>query len=709
MQHPVESDPAATRARVSRLSQEQAADRLAWLVPELNRHNRLYHRESAPEIDDRTYDLMYRELELLEARYPALVREDSPTLRVGGDPVGHLAPFPHRTPMLSLGNAFSADELREFDGRIRRQLGEAAPESIPFAVEGKLDGAAVELVYEDGVLTGAGTRGDGAVGEDILHNVKTIRAIPRRLHGDPLPSRISVRGEVFFPLEPFEAMNDAREARGEKRFENPRNACAGTLRKKDPSFAAASPLTFYAHSFGEVEGLELPGSHLAQLVQLSEWGLPVNSDLNTRHPDIEETILRVAELGALRNDLPYEIDGAVVKVDDTALQAVLGFLTRTPRWAIAFKYPPPQVHTVLRGVEFQVGRTGKVTPRAILAPARVGGVTVSSATLHNADHLTRLDLRYGDTVAIERAGDVIPKVDRVIVDADHAGRPAVTYPDTCPACGTHLERPEGEVDIRCPNSLSCPAQLHAGLRHFVSRGAMDIDGLGTKLITQLLDAGLVRRPSDLYRLDVPTLCTLERVGQRSAQSLVDAIARSRDRGLGHALAALGIPEVGEATARDLSLWFGTLDAIMEASPEALAEVHGIGDKVAARVRRFFDDPVFRAEVERLRQAGVAFPDVPEERRTPRGASEDPDAEAATSPIAGRTFVLTGTLPTLARSEAKKRILAAGGKVTGSVSKRTHYLVAGDAAGSKLDKAKKLEIPIIDEAALLEMLGSIQPD
>jgi DNA ligase (NAD+) len=606
--------------------------------------------------------------------------------------------------MLSLGNAFSAEELREFDARCRRFLGETAPEVITYTVEGKLDGAAVELVYEHGRLTGAGTRGDGAVGEDILHNVRTIRAVPRELHGHDLPSRISVRGEVFFPLAPFEAMNDAREGRGDKRFENPRNATAGTLRKKNPAFAAASPLTFFAHSFGEVEGAELPHGHHDQLQALSAWGLPVNSALNAVAVGIEAAIQQVDALGAARNDLPYEIDGAVVKVDDTRMQAQLGFLTRTPRWAIAFKYPPPQVQTTLVDVEFQVGRTGKLTPRAVLAPARVGGVTVTSATLHNADHLERLDLRYGDTVTIERAGDVIPKIDCVVLDDEHADRRPVAYPEACPACSTRLVRPEGEVDIRCPNVLSCPAQLHAGLRHFAGRGAMDIDGLGTRLLEQLLDRRLVTRPSDLYRLDVATLSGLDRVGRRSARNLIDAIEQSKSRSLEHSLAALGIPEVGEATARDLARWFGTLDALLAATADELAEVHGVGPKVAARVLSFFGDPVFRDELDQLRAQGVSFPGVPESERTPRDP-EDPSPDAAAHPAAGKTFVLTGTLPTLARADAKAQILAVGGKVVGSVSKRTDFVVAGEAAGSKLAKAEKLGIEVIDEPALLGLLRS----
>jgi DNA ligase (NAD+) len=691
-----ELEPERIRQRVEGLDPTTAGQRLSWLVPELNRHNRLYHEQDAAEIDDRTYDLMYRELELIEERFPDLVRGDSPTLRVGGAPVSQLAEFPHREPMLSLSNAFSDDELREFDTRLRRFLGSAAPGIIRYVVEPKLDGLACELVYEDGRLSGAGTRGDGKVGEDVLHNVKTIRAIPSRLQGNPLPSWVAVRGEVFFPLEGFEAMNDRREARGDKRFENPRNAAAGTLRQLDPSVAAGRPLTFFAHSRGPVDGLDPDPTHTGELERIAHWGVPVNP-LNRVVDGIEAVIEAIAELGELRNELAYEIDGAVVKVDDIELQEQLGFVTRSPRWAIAYKYPPPRVTTVLEKVTYQVGRTGAITPVANLRPVRVGGVTVSRATLHNADLVRELDLREGDTVAVERAGDVIPKVVHVVPDEGHPAREPVQFTTHCPECGTELVREEDQAVTRCPNRLSCPAQLRAGVRHFASRGAMDIDGLGSKLVDQLVDRGLVTRVSDLFHLTRSQVSNLERMGGKSADNLLAALEQSKERPLGRALAALGIPEVGEATARDLAQHFGSLDALMAASEEQLVEVHGIGDKVAARVREFFSDPKHVAEIGRLREAGVRFPD----EAAPTAAGED-DSHA--SEIVGKTFVLTGTLPTLKRSEAKALILAAGGKVTGSVSKKTDFLVAGESAGSKLKKATELQVPVIDEQTLLSMLG-----
>lgn len=690
MEHGV-GEAAQLAARVHTMDREAAAARIEQLVPELNRHNRLYHESDAAEISDRAYDLLYRELELLEARFGDLVRSDSPTLRVGGAPVSELAEFRHRTAMLSLSNAFSADELREFDTRIRRFLGDDAPEQVAYVVEPKLDGVAAELVYERGALTGAGTRGNGEVGEDILHNARTVRAIPRHLTGDAVPDWLSVRGEVFFELQGFEDMNRAREARGAKPFENPRNAAAGALRQLDPSIAARRPLTFIAHSAGEAVGVPATETHTASLARFGAWGLPVN-ELNVAVVGIEAVIEAIAALGERRNDLAYEIDGAVVKVDAHALQDQLGFVTRSPRWAIAFKYPPPRVHTVLEDVKFQVGRTGAVTPVAVLRPVRVGGVTVSRATLHNADQLRELDLRYGDTVAVERAGDVIPKVVHVVPDEGHEARAAVVYPETCPVCSSVLEREEDEAVTRCVAALTCHAQLRAALRHYASRGAMDIDGLGAKLVDQLVDRRLVGRISDLYGLTRPVLANLERMGGRSADNLLAALEHSKGRPLHRALVALGIPEVGEATARDLAEHFGSLDALIAATVEDLVAVHGIGTTVAEHVVGFFADEARREEVQRLVDAGVAFPSVEPKARP-----------VAVEGVADKTFVITGTLPTLKRSDCKARILAAGGKVKGSVSKKTDYLVAGAEAGSKLTKATELGVQVLDEGALLALL------
>jgi DNA ligase (NAD+) len=686
----VQLDPATIHRSVRALDLNSARLRLASLVPELNHHNHLYHVSAAPEIDDRSYDLLYRELELIESRFPALIREDSPTRRVGAQAVTELQPFPHRVPMLSLGNAFSDEELTEFESRVRRVLGDEAPTDIAYCVEPKLDGIAAELVYENGELVGAGTRGNGQVGEDITHNVRTIRAIPQRLLGAQLPTRISVRGEILFEIAPFDEMNRQRVARGEKPYENPRNAAAGSARQLDPAMAAERPLTFFAHSMGECEGYALPDGQEAQMQTLAEWGMRINPN-NRRLIGINAVIKRIAELGNLRNDLPYEIDGAVVKVDDIHLQDILGFVTRAPRWATAFKYPPPQVQTVLEEIFFSVGRTGAVTPVAFLRPVRVGGVTVSRASLHNADIIAQLDVRVGDTVVIERAGDVIPKVVRVALDEAHNERTKAYFPDVCPQCGTALLREHDVAAIRCPNTLSCPEQLRAGLRHFASRGAMEIDGLGEKLVDQLVDANLVRRASDLYLLTSEQLTSLERMGQRSADKLVEAIRDSCGRPLARGLVALGIPEVGESTARDLAAHFLTLDAIAAADISALVTVDGVGDIVANKVHSFFADERFTEEIARLREAGVQFPD-----EAPKVASTGVD-------LAGKSFVLTGTFPTLKRSEAKTMIQAQGGKVSGSVSKKTDYLVAGEAAGSKLTKATELGLAIIDEATLLGML------
>jgi len=688
---PLTMDAAGLPTAFAELADRDAEQRLDELTPELIRHSRLYHEADRPEIDDRTYDLLYRELELLESRFPDRIHADSPTRRVGGAPVSNLKPFPHRVPMLSLGNAFTHDELREFDARVRRLLSAEEPvEVVPYVVEPKLDGLAVELVYEHGELTGAGTRGDGEVGEDVLHNVRTIRDIPRRLHGE-VPDRLAVRGEIFFSLAGFQAMNEARVASGAEPFANPRNAAAGTVRQLDPAIAADRPLTFFAHSFAA--GDDLPGipNHAGQLEAIARLGLPVNP-LNRTVGGIEAVIGVIEALGEQRHSLSYEIDGAVVKVDPLAWQGRLGFLTRTPRWATAFKYPPPQVETALLQIGYQVGRTGAITPVAHLEPVAVGGVVVSRATLHNRDQMVLLDIRVGDTVVIERAGDVIPKVVRVNPDDAHAGRPEPQWPEACPECDTTLVFDPEQAAIRCPNRLSCPAQLRAAVRYFASRRAMDIDGLGDKLVNQLVSRGMVTRVSDLYGLTRSQLLSLERIGAKTADNLLEAIEASKARPLARVLSALGIPEVGEATARDLANSFGTIDALLRASEAELLAVKGIGEVVARHIRGWFDDPHFESEIERLRAFGVQF--------TPVEVSGETLASRA---LAGKTFVITGTLPSLERAEAKARIEACGGKVTGSVSKKTDYLVAGEKAGSKLAKARELEVPVLDEAGLIAMI------
>jgi DNA ligase (NAD+) len=687
-------EPQAIAAAVAALSDTAARARLDALTTELVRHNHLYHVVGEAEIDDRTYDLLYRELELLEGRLPDAVRDDSPTHRVGGAPLDSLVPFAHRTPMLSLANAFSDDELREFGARLKRQLGDDAPERFELVVEPKLDGVACELVYEQGLLVGAGTRGDGRVGEEVTHTVRTMPAIPTRLATDTPPARVSIRGEVIFELAGFEQMNATRTARGDKPFENPRNAVAGTLRQLDPRVSAERPLTFFAHSLGEVDGLEMPRSHAEQLAVVASWGLRINP-LNAVVDGVQGAIDRIAELGELRHALPYEIDGAVTKVNDLALQDALGFVTRSPRWAIAYKYPPPRVHTVLERALFSVGRTGAVTPVAVLHPVRVGGVTVSRASLHNADQLARLDLREGETVAVERSGDVIPQVVHVVPDEAHASRTPITFPEACPECDTPLVRADDAAVIKCPNTLTCPAQVRAAIRHFGSRQAMDIDGLGEKLVDQLVAAGMVHRVSDLYRLDAGALVRLDRMGEKSAQSLLAALEVSKGRPLERVLAALGIPEVGEATARDLASHLRSIDALIAADAGALVAIPGVGETVAGRVRTFLSDPHHLQEIAALRELGVRMDPLPDD-----GAGSDNGAD-----LSGLVFVLTGTLPTMTRDEAKRRIQAQGGKVTGSVSNKTSYVVAGDAAGSKLTKAQDLGVAVLDEAGLIGLLAT----
>jgi DNA ligase (NAD+) len=678
----------------SALTEAQAQLRLDELVVGLNRHNHLYHVLDSAEIDDRTYDLMFQELERLETLYPALRRDDSPTLRVGGSPVSGLEKFPHRVPMLSLGNAFDDTDLLEFEERNRKLLADDAPPKLAYVVEPKFDGLAMELVYEDGVLTGAGTRGDGQVGENVTHNVRTIRTIPLRLQ-PPYSPYVSVRGEVIFDLAGFSKMNEGRESRGEPAFKNPRNAAAGTIRQLDPEVTRSRPLMFFAHSAGE--GIDV-NSHGELVDRLGELGFQTAS-LTQRCSDIEEVIGAIGAIGASRNSLPYEIDGAVVKVDEHDLQQTLGFVTRSPRWAIAFKYPAPVVQTRLLAVSFQVGRTGVVTPVAIMEPVSVGGVTVTNATLHNEHQMLRKPeyhggLRVGDLVEVKRAGDVIPRVEAVVPEEERASRPLALYPSSCPICETPLSREENvkepeKVIIRCPNNLGCQAQVEAGIKHFASRLAMDVDGLGDKLVDQLVDADLVRKPSDLYTLTLIQLAGLERMAEKSATKLMAALEESKNRPFARALFGLGIRHVGEAVARDLAAHFGSIERLMAAEQDALISVDGIGPEIAMSMRTFFEREDNRAEIATLLDVGVAFTPV--------------ETSGSSSTLAGKVFVITGTLPTLGRKEAAQMIRDVGGKVTGSVSSKTDFLLAGEAAGSKLTKAQSLGISVIDEAQLIEMV------
>ena len=693
----------------------RAATRVPQLVDQLNRHSHLYHVLDTPKIDDEEYDLLFAELQKLEERFPALEQRDSPTQRVGGRPIEGLKPFHHHTPMLSLANAFDFQDIRDFEARwdkrdatrmsgglryFLRNSHLELPDPIDFVVEPKLDGLAMELVYEDGLLIGAGTRGDGQVGEDVTHNLRTVDTVPLRLR-PPHPAHLTVRGEVLYTLSGFAAMNADRQARNESLFKNPRNAAAGTVRQLDPSVAAGRPLVFLAHSAGTGIPLEEAGSQSALIGRLRQLGFRL-ADHVIRCRGIEEVLRAIETIGAARDTMRYEIDGAVVKVDDFGLQEALGFVTRSPRWAVAYKYPAAVKQTRLEAVQFSVGRTGVVTPVAVMVPVNVGGVTVTHATLHNEQQMRRKPeylggLRVGDLIEVKRAGDVIPRVEAVIDEPGRADRPVAAYPPNCPVCDTALVREENatepdKVIIRCPNALGCSAQLEAGLKHFASRLAMDVEGLGEKLVSQLVAEGLVVRFSDLYQLDVEVLAGLDRMAQKSAENLIAALERSKARPLARVVLALGIRHVGEATARDLAGHFLGIDALMDADLEALCAVDGVGEEVAGSVHAFFRSQSTRDEVARLRDAGVLFPD-----------------EAAAPSISGaataRIFVVTGTLPTMTRDEAKQRILSAGGKVTGSVSKKTDYLVAGASAGSKLDKATKLGVPVLDEKALLALLGA----
>lgn len=670
---------------------KSAAARVDKLREQIRHHNYLYHVLDAPEVPDAEYDRLMRELIRLEQAHPELVTTDSPTQRVGDAPITAFGTVEHRLPMLSLDNAFSEAELRDFHRRVsdRLDLGEEA-EDLEYAAEPKLDGAAVSLLYEDGVFVRAATRGDGRTGEDITHNVRTIESVPLRLIGAGYPPTLEVRGEVYMPKAGFEEYNRKAAAAGEKTFVNPRNAAAGSLRQLDPRLTAERPLEMYAYSVGVVDGGELPGHHSEVLDRLQEWGLRVSP---------ERAVVRGADgcfryfehLGEIRNELAYEIDGVVFKVDDLRLQRELGFVSRAPRWAIAQKFPAQEEMTVVNGVEFQVGRTGALTPVARLEPVFVGGVTVSNATLHNIDELHRKDVRPGDTVIIRRAGDVIPEVVSVVLSKRPRGTKPVDLPGNCPVCDSHVVREEGEAVARCTGGLFCSAQRIEALKHFVSRKAMDIDGLGAKVIEQLVGIDRVKTPADLFDLTVDELVELERMGQKSAEKLVQAVDKARQTTLPRFLFALGIREVGEATAVSLAQYFGRFEGLLAADEEELQKVPDVGPVVARRIVEFFAEPHNVEVIKTLQRRGVVW------------AETDPSQQPAVGPLSGKTFVLTGTLSEMTRDEAKEKILSLGGKVTGSVSKKTDYLIFGEKAGSKLEKAEKLGVTAMPESEFLDLI------
>lgn len=651
-------------------------------------HNYRYYVLDDPRVPDAEYDRLFRELQSLEAGYPELASEDSPTRRVGSSVETSFEEVVHRLPMLSLDNAFSDEELRDFDRRVRERLG--TDDDIDYVCEPKLDGLAVSLHYEQGALTRAATRGDGYSGEDITANIRTIPSVPLRLRGDNVPDLVEVRGEVYMPKAGFDALNRRLADRGEKTFVNPRNAAAGSLRQKKSTVTARRPLEMCAYSVAVTDESLLPDNQWDALQRVHDWGFRVNPEMRLA-TGVEACLTAYHELMAKRDDLPYEIDGIVFKVNRLAFQKTLGFVSRAPRWAIAQKFPAQEELTVIEDVEFQVGRTGAVTPVARLKPVFVGGVTVSNATLHNMDEIRRLDVHIGDTVFIRRAGDVIPQVVKVVSERRPADARVVTLPAQCPVCDSDVVQIEGEAVARCSGGLFCPAQRKEAIRHYASRKALDIEGLGDKWIDILVDRQMVKTVADLYRLTREQLTGLERMGDKSAANLIAAIDRSRTPVLWRFLYALGIREVGEATAKGLASHFGTLEAIASASEETLQTVPDVGPIVAGRIRSFFDQPHNQETLTALREAGVEW--------------QEEEVTAGEKPLQGETWVLTGTLAGMTRDEAREKLEALGARVAGSVSGKTACVVAGEAAGSKLAKAEKLGVPVLDEAGLLDLLRS----
>lgn len=664
--------------------------RIDILKATINQHNYQYYVLDNPSIPDADYDALYRELQQLELAEPSLITADSPTQRVGGAALEKFGQVSHQIPMLSLDNAFDEADFAAFYQRMAERLDEQ--NQFTFCAEPKLDGLAVSIRYENGQLVQAATRGDGYTGEDITSNIKTIRAIPLVLQGD-YPEVLEVRGEVFMPLAGFHAMNDQARAKGDKVFANPRNAAAGSLRQLDPRMTATRPLSFYAYAVGAVEdasALLSSTSHYARLQQLKAWGLPVCPEI--RQVTGQDAALAYhQQIGERRASLPYEIDGVVLKVDAIAQQLALGFVSRAPRWAIAFKFPAQEKTTRLLDVEFQVGRTGSITPVARLEPVSVGGVTVSNATLHNNDEITRLGVKIGDLVIIRRAGDVIPQVVAVVMAERPANARDIDFPSQCPVCDSAVERLEGEAVARCTGGLYCQAQRKEALKHFVSRKALDVEGLGDKLIEQLVDEQLVQSPADIYRLEWTALIGLERMGEKSALKLLESISASKQTTLPRFIYALGIRDVGEATALNLAQHFLTLPALRSASLEQLLAVPDVGSVVAGRLLQFFADTHQQQVIDGLLAAGLAWPEL---------AARVVSAQ----PLAGQTIVLTGTLQSMGRDDAKDKLQQLGAKVSGSVSAKTHAVIAGDNAGSKLAKAEELGVAVWSEQQMLDLFA-----
>ncbi|ANQ16415.1 NAD-dependent DNA ligase LigA [Vibrio natriegens] len=668
---------------------ESVLQRLEELKESLHYHAVRYYVEDNPEIPDAEYDRLMRELLDIEAQHPDLVTVDSPSQRVGGKPLSEFSEVQHEVPMLSLDNAFDDSELDSFHKRAQDRVGNQSVKQ--YCCEPKLDGLAVSLLYENGVLVQAATRGDGTTGENITENVRTINAIPLKLRGNDWPERLEVRGEVFMPKAGFEKLNELARQKGDKVFVNPRNAAAGSLRQLDSRVTASRPLSFYAYSVGVVQGAALASSHYERFLQIKSWGLPMCPETK-RVDSLADVKAYYQDILQRRDALPYEIDGVVIKIDDIAIQERLGFVARAPRWAIAYKFPAQEEITTLNDVEFQVGRTGAITPVAKLEPVFVGGVTVSNATLHNADEIERLQVKIGDQVVIRRAGDVIPQVVSVIRERRPENAREIVFPSLCPVCDSHVERIEGEAVTRCTGGLVCQAQRKQALKHFVSRKALDVDGLGDKVIEQLVDREMVETPADLFKLSAGILTVLERMGPKSAQNIVNALDKSKLTTLPRFLYSLGIREVGEATAANLAQHFKTLEAIQVATEEQLIEVQDIGVIVAKHITTFFGEEQNQAVVKDLLEQGIHWPEI--------SAPE----QGVELPLEGKTVVLTGTLSQLGRSEAKEALQALGAKVTGSVSKKTDILFAGENAGSKLAKAQDLGIEIKTEQDLLDLMN-----
>ena len=658
------------------------------LREQINIHNTHYYTLDSPVITDAEYDRLIQQLIKLETENPHLITADSPSQKVGGAVLDSFSKVQHEVPMLSLNNVFSSDDLSDFIDRINKQLN-SSTESL-FCAEPKLDGLAISLLYKHGKLIRAATRGDGSVGEDVTNNVKTIQNVPLSLIGDNIPDTIEIRGEVVMPIAAFNAYNEQAEKKGEKSFANPRNAAAGSLRQLNSAITAKRPLAFYSYGIGLLENGILADSHHQRLLQLKQWGLPVSDEIAIKS-GLNGCIEYYQSVMQKRDHLPYEIDGIVYKIDDIKLQEQLGFITRAPRWAIAHKFPAQEEQTILLDVEFQVGRTGAVTPVAILKPVFVGGVTVSRASLHNNDEIERLGIKIGDTVVVRRAADVIPQITRSLPEKNTESR-SIIFPKTCPVCESEIERIEGEAVARCSGGLYCAAQRKEAIQYFASRKAMNIDGLGEKVVDQLVDADLIHTPADLFTLKTEQLVDLERMGPKKADNLIKALSNAKQTTLAKFLLSLGIREVGEATAKNLAEYFLTLDSLKQATIEDLLKVDDVGEIVAKHVIYFFRQTHNLEVISALIDSGIKWPEI-----TPKALKPQP--------LANKTYVLTGTLTQMKRNDAKASLQALGAKVSGSVSTKTDYVVAGEAAGSKFTKAQELNIPVIDENELIALLDS----